>query len=183
MYGFGTFEGPDAQVYGFQDFDVTPCPANGCALLAGHDGKHMDLDAREWATTKGFDMTTDEGHTRNGAALSADAMAAQVSRLLATPGLPPRAVGTLRRTDSAFGLLDALMRSGAPVPGCWRVDSDAEGYKARYVTDVYDALSEALREDGGAPYAFAALRSACQEWKSLDAALRAGAPLPEPWRR
>ncbi|USY19522.1 hypothetical protein NE857_30510 [Nocardiopsis exhalans] len=138
----------------------------------------MSLEAEEFN-----DMTTDEAQTTNGTVLPAEAMAAQVSRLLATPGLPPRAVATLRRADSAFGLLDALLRSGAPIPGCWRVDSDAENYKARYLTDVYDRLSEALREDGGAPHAFAALRSACQEWKALDAALRAGSPLPEPWQR
>ncbi|GAA1459330.1 hypothetical protein NE857_26810 [Nocardiopsis exhalans] len=183
LYGFRASETADARLYGLGPSDVTPCPAHGCALLAGHSGKHMDLDAREWASTKGLDMTTDEGHARNGAALPADAMAAQVSYLLATPGLPPRAVATLRRADGAFNVLDGLLRSGGPVPACWRVASDAGNYKARYVTDVYDRLSEALREDGGAPHAFTALRSACQEWKALDAALRAGAPLPEPWQR
>lgn len=139
--------------------EVEPCPASGCALLAGHSGEHMEVDAREWARTKGFDTTTEQVQ-RDGAALPAEAMAAQVSRLLATPGFPPRAVATLRRADGAFNVLDGLMRNGAPLPGCWRVDEDAEDDEAQHVTDVYDALSEALREDGGAPHSFAALRSA-----------------------
>lgn len=168
--------------YGSESFEVAACPVNGCALLAGHSGEHMDLDAREWAGAKGHDMTTDEGHTR-GAALPADAMAAQMSRLLATPGLPVRSVATLRRADGAFNVLDGLMRSGAALPRDWHVDEDAEKDEAQYVTEVYDGLSEALREEGSIPQSFAALRSACAHWKALNDALRIGAPLPEPWRR
>ena len=195
-YGSGTFGGRDAQAYAFRGsetadtrlyglglFDVAPCPAHGCALLAGHGGKHMDLDAREWAGTKGLDMTTEEAQTTNGTVLPAEAMADQVSRLLATPGLPARSVATLRRADGAFNLLDGLMRSGAPVPGRWRVTEDAEDDAAEYVTRVYDALSESLREHGEFFECFAELRMACSLWRKLDTRLREGAPLPEPWRR
>ncbi|MBB5492153.1 hypothetical protein [Nocardiopsis metallicus] len=35
----------------------------------------------------------------------------------------------------------------------------------------------------GAARSFVALRSARALWHELDAALRAGAPLPEPWQR
>lgn len=146
--------------------DVKACPVTNCALLKDHQGKHMDLQGREWAGT-----------------LPTEAMAAQVSHLLTTPGLPARSVGTLRRADNAFGLLDALMRSGAPLPSYWHVDEHADDSDAEHVTHTYDALSEALRETGEVAACFTALRAACAKWKALDAFLRVGAPLPEPWRR
>ncbi|GAA1462974.1 hypothetical protein [Nocardiopsis exhalans] len=113
--------------------------------------------------------------------LPAEAMAAEVSRLLATPGLPGQSVAALRRADSAFDVLDGMLRNGAPVPLRWPVNGDAERHEP--VTALYDAVSESLREVGGAARSFVALRSACALWRRLDAALRAGAPLPEPWQR
>ncbi|GAA1459305.1 hypothetical protein [Nocardiopsis exhalans] len=113
--------------------------------------------------------------------LSADIMAAEVSRLMATPVVPEQSVVALRRTDSAFDVLDGLLRSGAPLPLHWRVNGDAK--RREPVTALYDSVSEALREVGGAAQSFAALRSACALWRRLDAELRSGSPLPEPWQR
>lgn len=128
-------------------------------------------------------MSTNDVPAKGTYALPTEAMTAQVSHLLATPGLPARSVGTLRRADNAFGLLDALLRSGAPLPSYWHVDEHADDDEAERITRVYDSLSEALRETGGVADSFAALRSACTQWKTLDAALRVRGPLPEPWQR
>lgn len=50
-------------------------------------------------------------------------------------------------------------------------------------TDLYDTLSEALRtRPRHAGEAYAALREADRLLSLLDAHLRAGGPLPEPWR-
>ncbi|WP_216630881.1 hypothetical protein [Nocardiopsis coralli] len=118
--------------------------------------------------------------------------------MLARPGLTPYAVRRLRYTDTAFGILDALLRSGAPVPEYWIVEADPEDPEAYAdagpdagggnhtldsVTCTYDALSEALRETGGVAACAAALRVAREEWECLDSALCEGAPLPEPWAR
>jgi hypothetical protein len=113
--------------------------------------------------------------------LPADIMAAEVSRLLATPVVPEQSVVALRRTDSAFDVLDGLMRSGAPLPLHWSGTGDPK--RREPVTVLYDSVSEALREVGGAAQSFVALRSACALWRRLDAELRSGAPLPEPWQR
>lgn len=113
--------------------------------------------------------------------LPADVMAAEVSRLMATPVVPEQSVVALRRTDSAFGVLDGLLRSGAPLPLHWSATGDTKRHEP--VTALYDSVSEALREVGGAAQSFAALRAACALWRRLDAALRSGAPLPEPWQR
>lgn len=113
--------------------------------------------------------------------LPADVMAAEVSRLLATPVVPEQSVVALRRTDSAFDVLDGLLRSGAPLPLHWSATGDTKRHAP--VTALYDAVSESLREVGGIAQSFAALRSACAQWRKLDAELRAGSPLPEPWQR
>ncbi|WP_223839679.1 hypothetical protein [Nocardiopsis deserti] len=50
-------------------------------------------------------------------------------------------------------------------------------------TDLYDTLSEALRtRPRHVGEAYAALREADRLLSLLDAHLRAGGPLPEPWR-
>ncbi|MGW5878979.1 hypothetical protein ACWFMI_20760 [Nocardiopsis terrae] len=120
--------------------------------------------------------------------LPTDIMVAEVSRLLATPGFLGQSVTTLRRADSAFDVLDGLMRSGVPLPFRWPVNGEAERHESvtvlyDSVTVLYDSVSESLREVGGVVQSFGALRSACALWGEFDAALRAGAPLPEPWQR
>ncbi|WP_239647866.1 gluzincin family metallopeptidase [Nocardiopsis ganjiahuensis] len=112
---------------------------------------------------------------------SADIMAAEVSRLLARPGFLGQSVADLRRADSAFDALDGLMRGGAPLPLHWPRSGDANLREP--VTALYDSVSESLRVMGGAAQSFVALRSACELLHKLDAELRAGAPLPEPWQR
>lgn len=112
---------------------------------------------------------------------SADAMVTELSRLLATPGFLGQSVATLRRADDAFNVLDELMRNGGPLPGCWP-GKDSTG-RHGLVTELYDSVSETLRETGGAVESFMALRRAVSEWRALDAALRSGWPLPEPWQR
>lgn len=114
--------------------------------------------------------------------LPADIMVAEVSRLLAAPGFLGQSMATLRRADSAFNVLDGLLRSGASLPLRWPVNGNAERYEP--MTVLYDSVSESLREVGiGAVQSFIALRSACALWGEFDAALCAGSPLPEPWQR
>lgn len=111
----------------------------------------------------------------------AEVLAIRLSTLLATPGSPVYSVEHLRRADQAFDLLDGLLRGGAPLPFFWPVSAQKQGHEG--VTELYDATSEALRQPGGVEPSFASLRIACARWKSLDLALRDGAPLPEPWQR
>ncbi len=144
---------------------VKPCLEHGCTLRDSHEGGYMDPDGRTWAVT--FPTST---------------MALQVSLLLASPGLPARSTATLRRADVAFGILDALLRSHAPLPGHWSVVDPGDKNERQYITDLCDDVSEALRETGGSAACLSALRVACARWAALDGALRAGAPLPEQWR-
>ncbi len=111
----------------------------------------------------------------------ADIMVAELSRLLATPGFLGQSVANLRRADSAFDVLDGLMREGAPLPFDWLVNGDVERHEP--VTVLYDSVSESLREVGGVAQSFVALRCAVADWRRLDVALRSGGPLPEPWQR
>ncbi len=115
---------------------VKPCPEHECTLRDPHEGEHMDPDGRTWAIT-----------------LPTSTMALQVSRLLAAPGLPARSTATLRRADVAFGILDALPRSHAPLPGYWRVVAPGDKNERQYSTDLCEDVSEALRETGGRPRA------------------------------
>lgn len=113
--------------------------------------------------------------------LPADIMVTELSRLLATPGFLGRSVATLRRADGAFNVLDELMRDGDPLPRRWSVQGGPERHGP--VTELYDSVSETLREEGGPAQSFMALRRAVAYWGALDTALRSGGPLPEPWRR
>ncbi|GAA1456599.1 hypothetical protein NE857_33505 [Nocardiopsis exhalans] len=113
--------------------------------------------------------------------LPADIMVTELSRLLATPGFLGQSVATLRRADGAFNVLDELMRNGDPLPRRWSVKGRPERHGP--VTELYDSVSETLREVGGAAQSFMALRRAAADWRALDAALRSGWPLPEPWQR
>lgn len=114
-------------------------------------------------------------------ALPADVMVTELSRLLATSGFLGQSVDTLRRADGAFDVLDELMRSGAPLPRRWSVNGGQERHGP--VTELYDSVSESLREVGGAAQSFMALRRAVADWRALDAALCSGWSLPEPWQR
>lgn len=111
------------------------------------------------------------------------ALARTLERMLARPGPPEHALTRLTHVDTAFGILDALLRSGAPVPPYWVVDDDSAAHTLDSVTRTYDAVSEALRETGGAEACVRALRAARAEWGCLDSAMCEGAPLPEPWAR
>lgn len=110
----------------------------------------------------------------------AETLVVRLSALLATPGAPVYSVDDLRRADHVFDHLDGLMRGGAPLPFFWPASEQTDGHDG--VTELYDATSEALRNQGGVERSFASLRIACARWKSLDLALRGGAPLPEPWQ-
>lgn len=85
-------------------------------------------------------------------------MVVEVSRLLTTPGFLGQSVANLRRADSAFDVLDVLMRGGAPLPLRWSVNGDVERHEP--VTALYDSVSESLREVGGVTQSFVALRCA-----------------------
>ena len=126
-------------------------------------------------------MTTNHDAVSDSPCLPADIMVAEVSRLLATPGFLGQSVVTLRRADSAFDVLDGLMRGGVSLPSGWPVNCDAKRHEP--VTVLYDSVSESLREVGGAVPSFVALRRAVTDWREFDAALRSGGPLPEPWQR
>lgn len=90
-------------------------------------------------------------------------------------------MANLRLAGRAFDLLDGLMRGGARLPFFWPGSEHTDGHDG--VTELYDATSEALRRSGGVEQSFAALRTACARWKSLDLVFREGSPLPEPWQR
>ncbi|MEU3310555.1 hypothetical protein [Nocardiopsis sp. NPDC006832] len=123
-------------------------------------------------------------HTEHTEPFVVNACAAQLHRLLTSPGPPCGAVATLNSADNVFTTLDSLLRAGAPLPSRWVLsghDGDMEP-----ITRVYDALSEALRETGESGETgpvFTALREACRHWRTLEGLLCAGSPLPEPWRR
>lgn len=141
--------------------DVEPlnCASPRCVLGPNHEGTHTE-------------------HTEP---FVVNACAAQLHRLLTTPGLPCDAADTLSSADNVFTTLDSLLRAGAPLPSLWSLsghDGDMED-----VTRAYDALSEALRETGETCPVFTALREACRHWRKLEGLLRAGSALPEPWRR
>lgn len=109
------------------------------------------------------------------------ALARRLGRMLTRPGLAAYAVTRLGHVDTAFGIFDALLRSGAPVPAYWIVDDGSAAHTLDSVTCAYDAVSEALRETGGVSVCAAALRAARRGWECLDSALCEGSPLPEPW--
>lgn len=138
-----------------------PCPVSGCAVCAAAEGAHI------------------------GASVAVRACVAflvqEISQVLARPGLPAHSVQTLNRVDAAFGCLDALLRAGAEVPAEWSVVSSADPWAREEVTDLYDLVSEALRETGDVMVCRQALRTAGAGWELLYQALCAGAPLPEPW--
>ncbi|WP_017576635.1 Rossmann-fold NAD(P)-binding domain-containing protein [Nocardiopsis kunsanensis] len=109
------------------------------------------------------------------------ALARALGRMLARPGPPAHTVARITHVDIALGILDALLRSGAPVPAYWIVDDESAAHTLDSVTRAYDAVSEALREVGDAAARASALRVAGRQWECLDSALCEGAPLPEPW--
>ena len=90
--------------------------------------------------------------------------------------------GPVAEVDAAFGCLDGLLRAGAPSPPVWKVVPQAAFSVHEEVTELYDVVSEALRERGNVAVSRQALCAAGVGWGSLHEALCAGAPLPEPWR-
>ncbi|GHD37661.1 hypothetical protein GCM10007147_45840 [Nocardiopsis kunsanensis] len=150
------------------------CPVAGCALLAGHTGLHMTLEAEEFA-----DVSTQN---------DVSALVREVSAVLVTPGTLRDACEKLNAADAAFGRLDMELRRGGRVPACWSpIDDDMVDVLAwepdDVVTRLYDTVSAALRTTGDASTCLGALREACKAWAWFDAALCAGSDLPEPWQK
>lgn len=137
-----------------------PCPVPGCAAPA-------DVCA------------TASGAMR----FCATFLVEEITKALAHPGLPACSVAVLNRVDEDFGHLDALMRAGAHPPALWTMTSQTEPWTPEEITDLYDSVSEALRETGDVTVCHQALRTAGARWKLLHEALCSGAPLPEPWQR
>ena len=106
----------------------------------------------------------------------------EITQVLARPRMSAQVVETLSRVDAAFGCLDGLLRAGAPSPPVWKVVPQAALSVREEVTELYDVVSEALRERGGLAVSRQALHAAGVGWGSLHEALCAGAPLPDPWR-
>jgi hypothetical protein len=146
--------------------EVKACPITGCALLAGHEGEHMSLDAEEFA---------------NGPheVREATALADQLSTLLAVRGNAAKMRHALRVADRVFDALHEHLRSGGTPPRGWAPGKGADGQ--RYTTAWFDALSETLRDPNARPTLRATVNAAEVAWDALDAALREGAPMPEPW--
>lgn len=80
--------------------------------------------------------------------------------MLARPGRPAQDVTRLDQVDTASGILDALLSSGALEPATWVVDDDSAAHTLDSVMRTYDAVSEALRETGGAEVCVWSLRAA-----------------------
>ena len=106
----------------------------------------------------------------------------EITQVLARPMMPAQEAETLSRVDAAFGCLDGLLRVGAPSPPVWKVVPQAAFSVHEEVTELYDVVSEALRERGNVAVSRQALCAAGVGWGSLHEALCAGAPLPDPWR-
>ena len=133
------------------------CPVSGCAAPEGvHGGVPVALRA------------------------CVTFLVEEITEVLAHPGLPAYSVGVLNRVDAAFGCLDALLRAGVQPPALWTVTPQVVPLAQEEVTELYDAVSEALRETGDVMVCRQALRTAGTEWKRLHEALCTGAPLPEP---
>ncbi|MCY9786774.1 hypothetical protein KIK06_23090 [Nocardiopsis sp. EMB25] len=158
-----TAEGADTS----DDTDqVKACPVTGCALVAGHEGKHMSLDAEEFV------------HEPQ-ATVDATVLAEQLSTLLAVRGNAARMRHALRVADRVFDALHEHLRGGGTPPRGWLPGRGGDGQ--RYTTAWFDALSETLRDPNARPTLRATANAAEVAWHALDAALREGAPMPEPW--
>lgn len=112
-----------------------------------------------------------------------DTLVAAITRTLTNPGNPAHAVDTLNYADTLFGRLDLLLRRGHSLPSGWRVAPDAHVRAHDDVDTLYDLVSESLREMGGPPVCWKALRDAGPAWSTLVEALREGSPLLGPWSR
>lgn len=121
------------------------------------------------------------GYCRAGS--GADALVAEITRTLTAPGHPAHAVRTLNHADAAFGRLDFALRRGGQLPSGWKVAPDACDPAHEYVDTLYDLVSETLRDRGGPPTCWKALRSAGASWASLVQVMHEGSPLPGPWSR
>ena len=80
------------------NIEPVDCASPRCVLGHGHEGSHT-------AHTEPFVV---------------NACAAQLRRLLASPGLPCDAVATLNSADNVFTTLDSLLRAGSSLPEPWR---------------------------------------------------------------
>lgn len=111
----------------------------------------------------------------------ADHTANALTVALVAPGKDARRA--LRKADRLFDRVDQLAKAGL-LPHGWRVVAGEreDTFEDTYVTARYDALSEALREDGGPVAARRALAVARVEWAHLDTCMCSGGPFPEPWR-
>jgi hypothetical protein len=107
--------------------------------------------------------------------------AQRLTALLAVRGTDDEILRALRDADSVFDDLHWLMRTGGQPPRGWFPGRGPEG--SRYTTAWFDALSETLRDPNARPTLRQTINAAEVAWSALDAALREGAPVPDPWRR
>lgn len=140
------------------------CPSPRCVLTPGHTGVHAD-------------------HPEP---FVVNACAAQLHRLLTTPGLPGDAPANLASAQTVWETLDSLLHTGAPLPDRWATPRTGGPLEGVATTPAYDELCDTLdATPPGGGYTvneLPTLREACRWWRSLDTVLRAGGMLPAPWR-
>lgn len=117
-------------------------------------------------------------HT-GGSATGATRFAERLTALLSVRGTDDEIRRALQEADSVFDDLHWSMRTGGGLPRGWLPRKGPDGQ--RYTTAWFDALSEILRDPNARPTLRAAANAAEVAWSALDAALRQGAPMPEPW--
>jgi hypothetical protein len=105
--------------------------------------------------------------------------AQRLTALLAVRGTDDEIRRALREADSVFDDLHWFMRTGGELPHGWFPGKGTNGQ--RYTTAWFDALSETLRDPNARPTLRATANAAEVAWSALDAALREGASMPEPW--
>ena len=121
----------------------------------------------------------DGATTGSGGTVDPTALADRLSALLSVRGNAARTGHALRLADETFDALHEHLRHGGTPPRGW---SPARGAKdRRYTNTWFDALSETLRDPHARPTPRATADAAEVAWNALDAALREGAPMPEPW--
>lgn len=114
-----------------------------------------------------------------GSATSTTQLAQRLTVLLAVRGTDDEIRRALQEADRVFDDLHWFMRTGGELPRGWLRGRGTNGQ--RYTTAWFDALSETLRNPDSRPTLRATANAAEVAWSALDAALREGAPMPEPW--
>lgn len=124
-------------------------------------------------------MIASKQRTASADAEGATWFAERLTALLSVRGTDAEIRHALRDADRVFDDLHWFMRTGGELPRGWKPGRGRKG-KA-YTTAWFDALSETLRHMDARPTLRQTINAAEVAWCALDAALRDGKPMPQPW--